>query len=167
MSRKYRLEPLITARDVRRNRALREVQAKQAELAARRTERDAAMRRLVEIRDQRATQQQYLVNVTLSGESQANGYARVEPRILLLDAQIEQQADVVVQAEQRVAAAEEEVAKALAVFRNAQAKLDALVEQKQRWHRELERAGRRAENSAAQELMQYRRTATGESRYAQ
>jgi len=167
MSRKYRLEPLITARGVRRDRALREVQAKQAELAARRTERDAAMRRLVEIRDQRATQQQYLVNVALSGESQANGYARVEQRILLLDAQIEQQADVVAQAEQRVAAAEEEVARALMAFRGAQAKLDALVEQKQRWRRELERAGRRAENSAAQELMQYRRTATGESRYAQ
>lgn len=165
MSRPYRLEPLITARGVRRDRALREVQARQAELAARRAERDAAVRRLVEFRDQRATQQQYLVNVALSGESQANGYARVEQRILLLDAQIEQQVVAVAQAEQHVAAAEAAVAAALAVFRGAQAKVDALLEQKQRWRKDLERAARRAENGAAQELMQYRRT-TGETRYA-
>lgn len=166
MKRKYRLEPLIMARGVRCERALREVQAKQAELAARRAERDAVRRRYTELRDQRATQQQYLVNVIGAGESQASGYARIEQRLLLLDAQIEAQSALVAQAEQRVAAAEEEVAKALAVFRSAQAKLDALKEQKQRWRIEHERAQRRSENSAAQELTVYRRTKAGGAHYA-
>lgn len=167
MSPKYRLEPLIMARGVRCERALRDVQAKQAELAARRAELDSARRRHTELRDQRATQQQYLVNAANAGESRASGYARVEQRVLLLDAQIDAQSALVAQAEQGVAAAEAEVAKALALFRSAQAKLDALKEQKQRWRVELERAQRRAENSAAQELTLHRRTRTeGGKHYA-
>ena len=55
MSRKYPLEPLIAARGVRCERALREVQMRQTELAARRVERDAARRQQVDLGDQRAT----------------------------------------------------------------------------------------------------------------
>lgn len=167
MKRVYPLEPLVRARGVRRERALREVEVRQAELAARRAERDAAWRRHSELRDQRATQQQYLVNVALAGECRAGGYARIEQRILLLDAQLQEQAAALAQAEMRVTEAEGEAAKALAAFRHAQAKLDALEEQKQRWRTELGRAQRRAEDAAAQELTLHRRTkAGGQRRYA-
>jgi hypothetical protein len=161
MSRKYPLEPLIAARGVRCERALREVQMRQTELAARRVERDAARRQQVDLGDQRATQQQYFANVVDAGECDPAGYARVEQRILLLNARIERQSELVAQAEQRVADAEAEVAKALQVFRSAQAKLDALAQQKQRWRSDLGRAQRRAENGLAQELTQYRRTTGG------
>lgn len=166
MSRRYPLEPLIATRTLRCERALRETQARQAVLAERCAERDAALRKRIELGDQRATQQQYLANVTHAGECSPSGYARIEQRILLLDVQIEQQVARVVQAEQRVAEAEAEVAKALKVFRAAQAKLDALEQQKQRWRSELERAQRRAENGRAQELTQYRRTTAGGMHHA-
>lgn len=160
---RFRLEPLIAARQLRLDAAMGELRQRHAALSEAERTRDAANgRRLTAIE---ARQHQQRSRAAQSAEPgvmlPAVWLSQAEQRLGWLDEQIERCARELADAQTAVDAARAALDVAIAAYRRAQAKLDALKLQRQAWQRERQQRELRVEEGAVEELLvnRYARTA--------
>jgi len=154
----FPLGPLLVARRARRDRTVHEVKQRQAVVQTREAERDAAQQRLSAAVDERAGQVKRLTAMLTS--SSPTELTRAEQRIALLAARAEQLREELTAAEERLAHARAQWREAVAAFRQAQAKVDALREQESRWRAQLRHEAQRNEDKLVEDLSVHRYAAS-------
>jgi chromosome segregation ATPase len=157
MTASFPLQPLLVARRARRDRTVREVRQRQIVVQTCEAERDAAHQRLTAAIDERIRQKRRLIeNALILAGASPTELARAEQRLALLATRAEQLNEELSAAEQRLAEAKSQWRAAVAAFRQAQAKVDALLEQQTRWRAGLAHDAARNEEKLVEDLSVHR-----------
>lgn len=146
--RGFPLAPLILIRQRRVDVALTEVGRRRAEVQRCEQARiDAAEKVDATLAERAGNQARILV------ETEMLALHRAEQRVAMLGERAERERQTLRQADDALAAAHEELRRAQGVYRLQQRKLDAIVEQRERWQQERRRETARRDELAIEELL--------------
>jgi chromosome segregation ATPase len=153
MTTKFALEALLVARRARRDGAFERVRACREEVRDAETARDAIAKKLQATLKMRADCVERLVALARDASGSVLDYERAEGHIAMLRSRADDIRADLARADHTVAMARTKLQDAIALFMRAQARLDAVLEQKAKWQRELERERQRREEILTDDLI--------------
>jgi chromosome segregation ATPase len=151
MTTRFALEALLIARRARRDGAFERVRGCREEVRAAEAARDAVAKKLQTTLKMRADCVERIVALARDPSGSVLDYERAEGHIAMLRARAEDIRADLARADHAVAMARTKLQDAIALFMRAQARLDAVLEQKAKWQRELDRERQRREEILAED----------------
>jgi len=153
MSLPFVIEALLVARRARRDGAFERVRQARADVRDAETARDAISLNLERTTTLRGDCITRLSSMAVDGVASSLDYGRAEDHIAMLGARADEIRIELSRAQHAVAMARTKLDHAIAEFMRAQKRLDAVLEQKAQWEKEVDRAELRAEENIAEDMI--------------